>query len=488
MTKKLSSKERLVRMNDDHAVVQIGGKVRIASWERSEIHPAVSVPVFSTVAEMKVLYANQFVEVKLRDGDGNEEVKRRALFPHWLERGDRPTARGVTMDASGGRFVDDRLNLWQGFGAEPKPGDWPHLRQHIVEVLCSGNEEHANYLIRWCAWRVQNPTLPPEVALVFGGAKGAGKGKFARGVLCRIFGAHSIQISDRKHLTGSFNAHMMQCCLLFADEAFWPGDKEGDGPLKRLITEPTLFIEMKGVDAVELPNRLAVVIAGNEDWLIPASGDERRYAVFKVSDAHAQDLKYFAALDAELNSGGIEAFLHDMQTMDLADWHPRQDVPQTQALGRQKVQSASNEELWLEGILVEGALPRVARDPATGNSVDVVVAAHPSRARSRALWWHAKASASRPAYFMSEPAFREWLKGEGVIEGQRDKHSSTKEFGSLSQARARWNAKRPWWPIADDGKEWRLGERRAFSLLDVDEGDWSEQDEEAVFGGTEKAD
>jgi hypothetical protein len=130
------------------------------------------------------------------------------------------------MDTSGERFVDGRLNLWRGFGSEPKPGEWPLLRRHILDVLCSGNKEHAQYMARWIAWRVQNPIKQSEVALVLGGDKGTGKGKFLR-LLCRLFGTHAIQISDRKHLTGSFNAHFMQTCLLFADEAFWPGDKGG---------------------------------------------------------------------------------------------------------------------------------------------------------------------------------------------------------------------------------------------------------------------
>src|SRR4051812_10014450 len=69
--------------------------------------------------------------------------------------------------------------------------------------------------------------------------------------------------SDRvRHaLTGRFNAHLRDACLLFADEAYWPGDKGAEGSLKRLITEPELFIEGKGRDGVMVENRLHVIIA-----------------------------------------------------------------------------------------------------------------------------------------------------------------------------------------------------------------------------------
>jgi hypothetical protein len=75
---------------------------------------------------------------------------------------------------------------------------------------------------------------------------------------------------------------------LFADEAFWAGDKKGESVLKGLITERTLVIEQKGIDAVQWPNRLKVMMAANAAWVVPASYHERRFAVFDVSNRYAQ--------------------------------------------------------------------------------------------------------------------------------------------------------------------------------------------------------
>ena len=71
-----------------------------------------------------------------------------------------------------------------------------------------------------------------------------GKGTLGN-ALVRIFGQHATHISSVDHLAGRFNAHLRDACFLFADEAWWPGDKSAEGTLKRLITEPTLFIEAK---------------------------------------------------------------------------------------------------------------------------------------------------------------------------------------------------------------------------------------------------
>ncbi len=246
----------------------------------------------------------------------------------WLKHRDRRQYEGITFQPGQGQEVDGRLNLWRGWGIEPRPGDWSLLRRHIEEVLAGGNKEAADYIIRWIAWAFQNPAERAEVALVLLGKRGTGKGTLGN-ALCRIFGQHGTHISSAEHLAGHFNGHLRDACLLFADEAYWPGDKGAEGSLKRLITEPDLFIEAKGRDGITVPNMLHVVMASNEDWAVPAGEEERRFAVFEVSDCRKQSEAWFQALYAEMDGGGLAAMLHDLLAFDLGDWHPRR-IPRTE--------------------------------------------------------------------------------------------------------------------------------------------------------------
>lgn len=230
-----------------------------------------------------------------------------------------------------------RLNLWRGFGVEPAPGDWSLMQRHIKEVLAAGDEEASAYVENWLAWAVQQPAERAQVALVFKGGRGTGKGTLGN-AMCHIFRQHATHISSVDHLAGRFNAHLRDAVLLFADEAYWPGDKGGEGTLKRLITEPTLFIEAKGRDGVTVPNMLHVLMASNEGWMVPAGEHERRYAVFQVSEAKRQDDDWFTPLYQQLEAGGYAAMLHDLMHHDLGDWHPRH-IPMTEALREQQLQS-----------------------------------------------------------------------------------------------------------------------------------------------------
>src|SRR3954454_6708582 len=114
------------------------------------------------------------------------------------------------------------------------------------------------------------------------GGEGTGKGTLAK-VLRHIFGQHGMAISNSKHLTGNFNGHLRDAVFLFADEAFFAGDRAHVGVLKSLITEPFLTIEAKYQNAVQQPNYVHLMMASNEAWVIPASSDARRYFVLEIS-------------------------------------------------------------------------------------------------------------------------------------------------------------------------------------------------------------
>jgi len=231
------------------------------------------------------------------------------------------------------------------------------MQRHIAEVLANGNQEFEDYIKRWTAWKFQNPGLPPEVALALLGGKGAGKGAWGY-TLMLIFGQHGLQIYTSEHLTGKHNAHLQNKLYLFLDEAIWAGDKEADRKLKTLTTEKWLMIEPKGINSFQWVNRLGLYMSGNDKWIVPASHDERRYAVNRINERWKQDKSYFAPLFAEINNGGAAAMLWDLLHLDLDGWHPREHVPQTKALLDQKMLGMTGLEQWYVHLLSVGELPK----------------------------------------------------------------------------------------------------------------------------------
>lgn len=149
--------------------------------------------------------------------------------------------------------------------------------------------------------------------------------------------------------------------LLFVDEAFWAGDKQGESVLKSVITEPTLAIEKKGLDVVMVPNMLHVIMASNNTWVVPAGLDERRFLVLAVNDSMKQDVAYFSAIDQEFRTGGLEAMLDELLNRDISDFNYR-NAPRTRALIDQKLLSLDPIQQWFFERLQHGTLTGFMND------------------------------------------------------------------------------------------------------------------------------
>ncbi len=352
---KLRLEDAIDELNAGYFVVMLSGKGVIASVERDGLFDRERL-VFSRPQDVKLLYANRHYQVGVT---GKGAAIWKGLGEAWVEHPRRRTYQRLALVPKG-PAPPGTYNLWRGWGLEPKAGGWPKLREHLLEVICGGDKEHFRYLVRWCAYCVQHPDRPAEVAVVLRGKKGTGKGTVAQ-VMVRIFRDHALQVTQSRHLTGNFNSHLLNVLFLFVDEAFWAGDRQGEGTLKALITEHQLMIEPKGVDPFQMPNRLKIMMSSNNDWVVPASEDERRYFVLDVSEARKGDRAYWDALHAALDNGERAAFLDYLLTLDLGGFSIR-DVPHTKGLNRQKLQSLGSVERFWFDCLREGAIYGTGED------------------------------------------------------------------------------------------------------------------------------
>lgn len=429
----------LIELNEKFAVIgDIGGKCRVLGWVPSKVDPRVKIPSFQDFKAFSERFGARYIEVEVEKKNGDVEVEHKQIGAYWLKWSGRKSYEGIDLSPNAPPILEGNiLNLWSGFAVQPAPGRWDRMREHITDVLANGDTESAAYILKFAAWCLQHPGERAEVALVFRGEKGSGKGTFAR-ALKDIFGQHGLHIFSAKHLTGNFNAHLRTCLLLFSDEAFWAGDKQGESTLKGLLTEPTMMIEQKGVDASPWRNRLKVIMAANNEWVVPAGPMERRYAVFNVGESRVQDYAYFKRLNAELEAGGLAAMAHDLVNLELDGWHPR-DVIKTEALLEQKRQSMSPLQEWFCSILDDGVIP------GAGESDQVHIAALHRQAQES---WQRMRD-------VSPVAMGRFLKKHGCYAIHTAKGTAWR-FPRLADLRAKWvKAYGGQWAWDEELSDWR---------------------------------
>lgn len=336
-------------------------------------------------------FANAHVE-KMKavgyDTDGKPILK--PLVPLWLRdpltrRYDRVEFRpGVAQEAMPERV----LNLWRGWPMGLRPG-WDHQRltvmgtepvrnsefdgpemppghcdlflDHMLHAMCGGDEELLHYVLGWMADSLWNPG-PSEVAIVLRGPQGSGKSMWAKKFM-EFHSPHGITLNRPQQLTGNFNKHLHNKSVVFADEAFFAGNRQDAATLKTLITDEEIFIEPKGVDGFMARKGFRVIIASNDEHVIRAEVDDRRFLVLNVdAGEHNDDKAYFGPLLEEWEHGGRTALFRwltgawwgrALSAMPFRTW-PR---PVTAALQEQKNLSLPAPQMAVYNMLREGEVP-----------------------------------------------------------------------------------------------------------------------------------
>lgn len=294
--------------------------------------------------DLALMLANRSIQ------GGNKPIP---LFEHWLKHPERRQYSAVVF--APGREVPGAYNMWRGWAVQPDPtGSCQLFLAHLRNVICDKDEEVYRWVLGWLADAVQHPDVKPGTAIVMRGLEGSGKGLFVQ-YIGVMYGEHFVHLQQGEHLVGRFNAQLKGCALCFADEALFAGNRSHGNVLKGLITEPTLMLEMKYVNAFPVANRVRLIMASNEDWVLATGLNARRFCVLEVPMTERENAAYFEALAAEMQAGGPAALMAYLTTIDLTGIDLR-NPPKTAALMDQKHLTMTPVQKWWYERLLNGYL------------------------------------------------------------------------------------------------------------------------------------
>lgn len=265
----------------------------------------------------------------------------------------RTNAYDNDQSADGSAF-----NLWLGFNLQPKKSEnpCPKIRQHLLEVLVSGDRTDYFKLLLYLAWLVQYPDQQSQVVPVLTSSQGTGKSTLGL-IMQKIFGRHSIQLVHKKHFGNNFNAHLLNKNIVILEEVLWENDRNGESVLKSWVTDHNQLIEPKGVNAFQIESYANYVIVSNHERCFPATVDNRRFWPLNISEHRIGDHAYFNELYSEIHGNGVAELLYYLLHINIpANWKPWEQLPKNNERTLNALLSSSNasELKWLLAKVEEG--------------------------------------------------------------------------------------------------------------------------------------
>ena len=202
-----------------------------------------------------------------------------------------------------------------GDDGKPLPGhEWRYAQK----------QEEYNWLLRWIALPFQRPGAKLASSVVMHGAEGTGKSLLWT-IVKRLYGDYSITIGQEQ-LESQFTSWKSRKLFALCEEVVSRAEKAHyKGKLKHVVTGDTHVINEKMMREREEPNLMNFVFLSNEMQPLQLDFGDRRYYVRTIHQVKPE--AYFQALRAEVDDGGLEAFLGLLLALPMDGFHEHTKPP-----------------------------------------------------------------------------------------------------------------------------------------------------------------
>lgn len=285
--------------------------------------------------------------------NGEVQYKRVAAAKAWLTWPLRRQAPRLTYAPGLPLDTEEGLNLWPGWGCQPKQGDTRPFFRLLRHVLTGAEDWVEKWLLRWMAYPLQNPGAKMYTSLVvFGATEGTGKSLLGY-TLGRIYGKNFGEIGQRD-LHADFTGWGESKQFVMGDDVTGSDRRQDADHLKKLITQREFTVNVKYIPTYTVPDTINYYFTSNHPDAFFLGDTDRRYFVHEVTAA-ALPADFRDAYRPWFDGDGPAAlFWHLLHKVDCTGFDPAAPAPLTAAKERMREDVQSDVGAWVR---------RLMRDP-----------------------------------------------------------------------------------------------------------------------------
>lgn len=244
-------------------------------------------------------------EKKLREAYKHKSFKnangqKENFINHWISNNDNIRAyEDMALFPNASKCPQGIYNLWIPFEGHSFTGPYEkndkgfEMIMKLIKVLCANEPAVYNYILEWIGQMIQFPEIKTIVP-TFISKQGSGKSTLIK-ILCKLLGQLKVleTTNPERDVWGQFNSVMMDTFLINLNELSKKDTLEAEGKIKGLVTDPTITINKKGVDQIQIKSFHRFIITTNKDDPITTSKDDRRNLIIRSSDELIGNKEFF---------------------------------------------------------------------------------------------------------------------------------------------------------------------------------------------------
>lgn len=266
------------------------------------------------------------------------------------------TIREISYKLNAPTFYEDYINLCPKMKHSYKPyntfntklqNNVKTILDYIKEILSNHNEASYNFILKWLSNMIKGNKN--NSCLYLRSGQGVGKSTIPLFIRNHVIG-HKLSLETGSDpIRSRFNLILAGKLLVTLEELENFSANEWtqiSTRLKRIITSPTINIEVKGQDAYEIENINNYILISNNDAIKDDEG--RRYYILDLNNSRVGDRQYFDNIYKNcFNDETGEAFYSYLMEIDTNGFNP-QDFPLTRAKSDSIVKRLDNTYLFLK--------------------------------------------------------------------------------------------------------------------------------------------
>lgn len=333
----LSESVELWRLNEEVALIRDnGGIVEIGTFN-----------VYSKSMFCETIYANRrFVRVT-----GEGKLKECSAPEEWMRWKNRREYQSLTYAPGDGQVTSkNELNLWKGWGAEPKKGNVKPFTD-VLNFIFKGDRDAQQWFLQWCAYPIQNPGTKLYTSVLIHGLT-HGTGKSLIGYMLGIVYGDNFGVIGQEDLESQFNDWGKGKQFVLGEEVTSSDRRRDSDKLKFMTTRTTVSINVKYQPRYELPDYVNYLFTSNHPDAFFVEPSDRRLFIWEAPRNTSDPGLYTRADDWMHSKGGASALLYYLlNEVDCRGFNPKGHAPGSASKNAMVELSASDLDIYARSVM-----------------------------------------------------------------------------------------------------------------------------------------